>query len=190
MAGRRKPKSGRGGDLSQVSSARCFYPEMLTALYHFCFSHWVVRKTRHEWFRPKACKSKCFGSPLTELKRDSREWNLLSFGRKMSHSCVLGMLILDLIVSFHVMLMSSHLRTVGYLLDLYSTVEGRNKWTHYGLPQPGRARVAFTVIRSGHAWSGRLCRFSAVSGGTASSPGGPGWLILKGTPALAVRGQN
>ena len=59
--------------------------------------------------------------------------------------------------------------------------------TRVYLSQLGRAGVAFTVSRSEHAWSGRLCRFSAVSGGTASSPIS---LILKGIPALAVRGQN
>ena len=52
------------------------------------------------------------------------------------------------------------------------------------MPQPGRAGVAFSVSRSGHAWIGRLCHLSAVSGGTPSSPG---WLMLKGAPAAYSR---
>ena len=59
--------------------------------------------------------------------------------------------------------------------------------TRVYIPQPGRAGISFSVSRSGNAWSGRLCRPSVVSGGTVSSPG---WLMLKGTSALAMRGQN
>ena len=71
--------------------------------------------------------------------------------------------------------------------DMCTNVQSRYSRGQKYVDALGRTGVAFTVSRSGHPWSGRLCRFSAVLGGTASSPG---WLILKGTPVLAVRGQN
>ena len=60
-------------------------------------------------------------------------------------------------------------------------VTGRTRVFH------NQAGTAFSVSWSGHAWSGRLCRLSAVSGGTASYRGmsrpanaegypGPAWL--------------
>ena len=39
--------------------------------------------------------------------------------------------------------------------------------TRVPISQPGRAGVALSVSRLGDAWSGRLCRLSAVSDGTA-----------------------
>ena len=80
-----------------------------------------------------------------------------------------------------------------YICTLQSGAEVSGRTRVY-LPQPGRAGVVLQRYFSSvtalagrdmpGVVTGRLCRLSAVSGGTASSPG---WLMLKGTPTLAVQ---